>query len=262
MSKIIGIDLGTTNSCVAVIEGGNPNISMSLAHKNINSFSTGVKSIMLGFSNIESERLISTHSSDGATPMDNEKNEQLNKTRVETQAIYFENYLHMLNNDYTPGAITKFFKYNEVLSMRYLENETKKPDYILMVTGLDIIYPMEVIYNWAAYFGIPIVEIDGLALKKYHSERYQQLLEDIEKSPILTNLAVRTLFEERKLIFDYSKRDEKTPTFYDTFCAILNNKDLNVMENAETILHIIEIFNGSGEWYNYGYNLVIKKQHC
>ena len=26
MSKIIGIDLGTTNSCVAIMEGGNPRL--------------------------------------------------------------------------------------------------------------------------------------------------------------------------------------------------------------------------------------------
>ncbi|MBR1735310.1 MAG: Hsp70 family protein, partial [Alphaproteobacteria bacterium] len=26
MSKIIGIDLGTTNSCVAVMDGGNPRV--------------------------------------------------------------------------------------------------------------------------------------------------------------------------------------------------------------------------------------------
>ncbi|UCD39310.1 MAG: Hsp70 family protein, partial [Fidelibacterota bacterium] len=26
MGKIIGIDLGTTNSCIAVMEGGSPNV--------------------------------------------------------------------------------------------------------------------------------------------------------------------------------------------------------------------------------------------
>ncbi len=35
MSKIIGIDLGTTNSCVAVMEGGSPKVIHSSEGRNV-----------------------------------------------------------------------------------------------------------------------------------------------------------------------------------------------------------------------------------
>ena len=35
MSKIIGIDLGTTNSCVAIMEGGSPKVIYSAEGRNV-----------------------------------------------------------------------------------------------------------------------------------------------------------------------------------------------------------------------------------
>ena len=41
MAKIIGIDLGTTNSCVSVIEGGEPVVIPNAEGARNNSFSCG-----------------------------------------------------------------------------------------------------------------------------------------------------------------------------------------------------------------------------
>jgi molecular chaperone DnaK len=48
MSKIIGIDLGTTNSCVAVIEGGNPKVIYNDAGKNTTPSVVNVKEHVVG----------------------------------------------------------------------------------------------------------------------------------------------------------------------------------------------------------------------
>ena len=49
MTKVIGIDLGTTNSCVSVVEGGNPEIIVNAEGKrttpSIVSFKDGDRSV-------------------------------------------------------------------------------------------------------------------------------------------------------------------------------------------------------------------------
>lgn len=211
-------------------KGGNPNISMSYLYKQIGTFG-GIDGVYLGFSKMEPERLLATFSADAATPMDRS---------VSDKIIEFCPHEHLEGINGVYG--NKGCGYNELLMKRYYNNEVAKPDYIMVISGVAYTPSIELAKKWAAYFGIPIVEIDGKKIKEYHINEYQTILNNIkEKHYIQDYSIIRSLYEELALIEGYRGKGEKFsgPTLYETFYVITQNIDINTFENAQYINELL-----------------------
>lgn len=113
--------------------------------------------------------------------------------------------------------------------------------------------------KWAAYFKIPIVEIDGKKLREYHFSEYHRILDSIKQKHYIDDFSVvQKLYDEITLIKGFSKLyDYTVPTIFETFYELTQNIDLDNFENMQIISQLLKEIKDRHplHWFYCGYSL-------
>lgn len=227
---------------------GNPNISMSYIWKLVKTFGES-NGVLLGFSSISPERLEGTFVRDAATPT--------NRLADDESLAFCEH--ENLKRLYEAYGSKQFYDYNEILTKRYCDGKVNKPDFVIVVSGTDDMRSIDTAKKWAAYFKIPIVEIDGKKLREYHFSEYHRILDSIKQKHYIDDFSVvQKLYDEITLIKGFSKLyDYNVPTIFEAFYELTQNIDLDNFENMQIISQLLKEIKKRNpqHWFYCGYSL-------
>lgn len=227
---------------------GNPNISMSYLWKLVKTFGES-NGVLLGFSKISPERLEGTFVRDAATPTNR---------LADDESLNFCDHEN-LKNLYETYGVKQFYDYNEILTKRYCDGKVNKPDYVIVVSGTSDMRSMDTAKKWAAYFEIPIVEIDGKKLREYHFSEYHRILDSIKRKHYIDDFSeFQKLYDEITLIKGFSNLyDYTVPTIFEAFYELTQNIDLDNFENMQIISQLLQDIKERlpHHWFYVGYSL-------
>lgn len=217
----------------------NPNISLSYGKNCINTF--GKPSILCGFSHIDAKRLLKTFRLDGGTSMT--KKEKLEGPTFESCDDLGKSNVY---RDYS--------LYSEVLEKRYLDGNNINIDYMMYIIDGDYRdfkdpkIPFELTKKWAAYYNVPILMVDGPALKKKHCDRFNSLLKLYDNLDVVSFSMINEIFEERYYFNHFQDKNiTHILSVYELTDRLFANKELNY-NTAQNFVTLVDKLSSNYEW--------------
>ncbi len=218
----------------------NPNISLSYGENCVNTFG-GTPSILCGFSHIDAKRLLKTFCSDGGTSMT--KKVKLEGPTFESCDVLGKSSVY---HDYS--------FYSEVLEKRYLDGNNINIDYMMYIIDGDYRdfkdpkIPLELTKKWAAYYNVPILMVDGPALKKKHLDRFNYLLKLYDNLDVVSFSMINEIFEERYYFNHFrDKNIAHILSVYEVTDRLFANKELNY-NTAQNFVTLVDNLSSNYQW--------------